>query len=97
MAGDPQSCQIDCSQRRQDAWQLLFKNRKKARNTTPQPATHEEGRVAGHTSCFIKAQHGAGEEKGAGSGTKLLPDSVMHVRSASLRHGHARLGKCMWE
>ena len=73
MAGDPQSCQIDCSQRRQDAWQLLFKNRKKARNTTPQPATHEEGRVAGHTSCFIKAQHGAGEEKGAGSGTKPPP------------------------
>ena len=70
----------------------LARDRKKARNTT----TTHEGRVAGHTSCFIKAQHGGGGRKRSRIRDKkslllLLLDSVVHVRSASLRHEFARL------
>ena len=95
MAGDPQSCQIDRGVGREDAWQLLLRNRKKARNTTTQPHTRGGWRAIPH--ALSRHSMGRGRKKEQDQGQKLLPDSVMHVRSASLRQGHARLGKCMWE
>ena len=93
MAGDP--CRVSrLIAARKDKRRLatLAKNRKKARNTT---ATHG-GRVAGHSSCFIKAQHGGGgwkKEQDKGQKSHLLLDYV-HARSASLRHHFGRFVEC---
>ena len=63
-----------------------------------QPHTRGGWRAIPH--ALSRHSMGRGRKKEQDRGQKLLPDSVMHVRSASLRHGHARLGECttcsMW-
>ena len=52
--------------------------------------------MAGHSSCFIKAQHGGGgwkKEQDKGQKSHLLLDYV-HARSASLRHHFGRFVEC---
>ena len=99
MAGDPRGsgrvARSIAGECREDAWQVLLRNRKKARNTTQPPHTRGGWRAIPH--ALSRHSMGRGRKKEQDRGQKLLPDSVMHVRSASLRHGHARLGECMWE